>query len=200
MPTFIESIRVFQQQFAQLEVHQERVNQTFKNYFPDVPPIALALLKIPENIGQGLFKCRMVYDTVIQEISFQPYQVANIQRLKIIEAPEMQYNFKFAERTALQAAYMQKGEADDVLITQQGFLKDTSYGNIALWNGKQWLTPKVPLLEGTQRKRLIQAKIIFPAPIHTSELVNFTHFKVFNAMRVWEEVPATSYTSSDFKI
>ncbi len=189
MPTFIESIRVFEQQFAQLEAHQERVNRTFESYFPRQSPIDLSRLTIPDKLGEGLFKCRVVYGTVVQEINFQPYQMANIQSLTLIEVPEMQYNFKFTERTALQAAYLQRGEADDVLITQQGFLRDTSYGNIALWNGQQWLTPKVPLLEGTQRKRLIQAHVIFPAPIHTKDLESFTHFKVFNAMRIWEEVP-----------
>ena len=45
---------------------------------------------------------------------------------------------------------MHKREQDEILITRNGLLTDTSIANIALFNGKEWHTPKHPLLKGVQ--------------------------------------------------
>ena len=39
---------------------------------------------------------------------------------------------------------MHKREQDEILITRNGLLTDTSIANIALFNGKEWHTPKHP--------------------------------------------------------
>ncbi len=189
---FLESIRAHKHLFENLALHQARVNSVFAAYFPLLPVIDLFSLQIPANLGEGLYKCRIIYAEKIEQLEFVPYQIKPIRSLRLVEGNHIAYCHKFAEREALLALYQQRNAADDVLILKNGLLTDTSYGNIAFWNGEQWLTPEFPLLEGTQRAKLIHLKVIFPQEISPKDFPRFQRFKIFNALRVWEEVEEVS--------
>jgi 4-amino-4-deoxychorismate lyase len=65
-------------------------------------------------------------------------------------------------------------------------IKDCSYTNIVFFDGANWYTPESPLLEGTQREKLIQEGIITPKALYVSEVPNFQKFKCINAMIHWD--------------
>jgi 4-amino-4-deoxychorismate lyase len=67
-----------------------------------------------------------------------------------------------------------------------GLIKDCSYTNIVFFDGANWYTPASPLLEGTQRAKLIQEGVITPKALYVSEVPNFQKFKCFNAMIHWD--------------
>jgi 4-amino-4-deoxychorismate lyase len=67
-----------------------------------------------------------------------------------------------------------------------GLIKDCSYTNIVFYDGAKWYTPVSPLLEGTQRAKLIQEGIITPKALYLSDLPNFQKFKCINAMIHWD--------------
>lgn len=68
------------------------------------------------------------------------------------------------------------------LIVRRGLLTDTSIANIALFDGKDWFTPKLPLLRGTCRTALIDNGIIKEKDIRPEELSSYSFVRLFNAM------------------
>ena len=106
----------------------------------------------------------------------------------MIEAPiGFDYRYKYADRKVLEQLFAQRGDADDILITRNGWITDTSIANIAFRKGDRWYTPSFPLLAGTSWKRLVAADVLIPRPIHQKDIDRYDAFKVFNAMNDWEE-------------
>jgi 4-amino-4-deoxychorismate lyase len=97
---------------------------------------------------------------------------------------DLNYNYKFQERTALQSL-LKKAESagfDDALIVKNGLITDTTIANIAFFDGTRWLTPALPLLQGTARARLLRSGLITPKQIAPEELEQFSHFALMNAL------------------
>ena len=72
-------------------------------------------------------------------------------------------------------------------MTTNGFLTDTSYCNILLFDGTDWITPENPLYKGVQRECLLDEKIIKVGEIHERDLNNYEFFMLVNAMFVFKE-------------
>ena len=62
---------------------------------------------------------------------------------------------KLRQRGKLNELFAKKGSCDDVIIVRNGLITDSSYANLIFFDGREWITPKVPLLEGTCRARLL---------------------------------------------
>ncbi|HAS42362.1 MAG TPA: 4-amino-4-deoxychorismate lyase [Microscillaceae bacterium] len=184
MYPLLETIRFEKREFYNLEAHQERVNRAFQEFWPKEHPIQLKdCLNIINEVNiKYRYKYRIVYDTQVKEVTVTPYRIRPIHSLQVIEAPELRYAHKKEDRNALKALFDQRGNCDDVLITQNGYLTDTYYCNLACWNGTQWLTPAKPLLPGTQRAKLIKEGSIVPRQIHQNDLIHFEKIMLFNAM------------------
>ena len=95
------------------------------------------------------------------------------------------YTYKSTDREALNRLFACRGERDDILIVRRGLLTDTSIANIALFDGKDWFTPKLPLLRGTCRTALIDNGIIKEKDIRPEELSSYSFVRLFNAMIKW---------------
>ena len=183
MSRFIEAIKLMDGEFYRLKYHQQRMGMAFKLFYPEIPVIDLEAylqnITIPEK---GIYKCRIVYDFEIRQVEFIPYQFRTIQTLKPIEIDIESTVYKSGDRTAMNQAFAQRGEYDDVLLVRNGLLTDTSYSNIALFNGQEWMTPRVPLIYGTQRAYLIENKMIIEEDIPVETLQNYQKIRLFNAM------------------
>ena len=77
----------------------------------------------------------------------------------------------------------------DILIIKNKEITDTSYANIAFWDGSKWLTPANPLLSGVKRQFLMNRGSIFPADIRLNDLHLFKHAVMINAMLDLEDSP-----------
>jgi 4-amino-4-deoxychorismate lyase len=73
-------------------------------------------------------------------------------------------------------------EFSDALFVKNGFITDTSFSNIALFDGKKWYTPVTPLLKGTKREYYIENKIIFERKIKVANLDKYWKVRMINAM------------------
>jgi 4-amino-4-deoxychorismate lyase len=144
-----------------------------------------SLISPPDNT---LYRCRIVYDDTSLNIEYIPYKKREIKSLQAIQADGLDYALKYADRTDLDRLFAQKGDADDILIIQNGLITDTSIANIAFFDGTKWLTPKHPLLKGTTRARLLDEKKIFESDIYIDDLKKFTHFALLNAMIGFDEI------------
>jgi 4-amino-4-deoxychorismate lyase len=183
MCRFIESIKVFDGVFYRLEYHQTRVRLTFEKFFPDSEIIELSkafkTLEIPQK---GIFKCRVLYSSEIQLIEFVPYTRRDIKTLKLVETEIDSLPYKIEDRSLYNAAFAKRELCDDVLMVKNGLLTDTSYCNIALFNGSEWFTPRVPLLYGTNRAQLLSETVLIEKDIKVDEIYNYQQIALFNAM------------------
>lgn len=183
MSRFIETIKLKEGEFYRLKHHQQRMEMAFKLFYPEIPVINLEAyllnLAIPKD---GIYKCRIVYDSEICQVEFILYQFRTVQTLKLIETSIKTTVYKPEDRTVINQAFAQRGECDDVLLVRNGLLTDTSYSNVALFNGQEWMTPRIPLLYGTQRAYLIEKEMIVEADIPADTLRNYQKIRLFNAM------------------
>ena len=72
-------------------------------------------------------------------------------------------------------------------MTKNGLLTDTSYCNILLFDGTDWITPAQPLFKGVQRKFLINQQTIKSKQIHKEELSKFKSFQLINALNPFDK-------------
>ena len=176
--------------FQHLAYHQARMERSCVA----APALATALPAFLEQnfagkeIPLGTFKCRVLYHTQIEKIVLSPYLPQPPQTLQVVKA-SIKYDKKYANRSALEALQAGKDEADDILIVNPaGFITDTSYCNIAFFDGNSWYTPKFPLLAGTTRARLLENRTLIEENLHLNDLSRLVSWRVFNAMLDFETI------------
>ena len=186
MYPLFESIRVEGGSVHLLQYHQKRLERSYLYMFKKKCAWQLNSM-IPELPKEGSFKLRFLYNKDRFTFELLPYTSRKIERLKLIEIDSYSYNHKFTDRSGLDNAYKLRGDCDDVLLTKNGFLTDTSYCNILLFDGSQWVTPEKPLFEGVQREFLINQQRVTPKQIHVNDLSDFISFQLINALNPFEE-------------
>lgn len=189
MTLCIETLCIRNRQIQNLSAHAARFNHTRLALWNCSEPAPLkTAIQLPDwLLADETYKCRVTYGPIIQKIEFEVYHVRPVHSLTLINCGGLEYRFKYADRQPINDLFAQRGPADDVLMVRDGFLTDTSYANVALFDGDRWLTPAQPLLEGTQRARLLSEGILSPANIRPTDLANFQHIKLINAMLDWDQ-------------
>jgi len=176
----IETIKIQDQTISNIAYHNQRLNRTRQELFNCNTPIDLQEHITPPH-DQQLYRCRINYDQKIQSIEYIPYTPRE-QRRFILAESDIVYDYKYANRDGLNALKAQHPHCDDIIITHHGVLKDTSIANIAFFDGKEWYTPKNPLLKGTMREYLLQTAILKEKTIKIDEIEEYHGFAVMNAM------------------
>ena len=193
MSQFFESIQLNDGLICNLNQHQVRVSRTLKAF--GMPENNIELAEIIKTIPlppKGLYKLRISYGLEGNfHFEIQPYQYKKVLNFALMDIEGQEYDFKFENRDWINEALLQSGK-DEVIMHAAGFVKDSSYANIVFFDGTQWYTPAEPLLEGTQRARLLKEGIIQAKAIHIDELDSFHSFKLINAMLDWENAIAYS--------
>lgn len=161
--------------------HNDRCYRTRLAFYDDAKKINLReyIFDVPDI---PLIKCRIIYDSKIKKVEYQPYTISKIQSLKLIVNNDVQYQYKDTQRTILSKIFEQKQSCDDVLIVKNGLITDTYYANVALSSNDVWYTPAEPLLYGTMRAYLIDRKKIVPKKINADDLRFYDQICIFNAM------------------
>lgn len=181
----LETIRCEEGLPLHLSYHQNRLETSLQSLGIDKVYDLKALITPPPN---GIFRCRFLYDANHYFIEFIPYTPKKIISLKLIDADEIEYSLKYAERKNLDFLYNHRAESDDVLIVKNGFLTDTTIANIALLIAGKWITPEAPLLMGTTRARMLDEGVIIPAPLRVDDIAKATKIALMNAMIDFLEV------------
>ncbi|GAB2478031.1 aminotransferase class IV [Algoriphagus taiwanensis] len=188
MYPLFETLCLLEGQIRHAEWHERRFAHSYFREFGRLPSFSLLEgVCIPEEFQKGKNRLRILYNSEGTKAEIEPYQTAPLNRLRLIEAPEIDYSLKWRDRSALDQLKQQRGDADDVLILQHGAIRDTSYCNVVFFDGKDWLTPATPLLEGTARARLIAEGKIVPQELTLSDLPKMQGFRLINALREFEE-------------
>src|ERR1700760_1526100 len=119
MSRLIETIRLENGVFQRLSYHQQRLNDALKYFYPKATIDLRDKLLQTDFPKQDLYKCRVVYDSTIRNIEFEPYTIRRISSLKMIEMGDISYPFKLEDRSVLMKAFAMRGECDDVLLIKQ---------------------------------------------------------------------------------
>ena len=118
----------------------------------------------------------------ITGVKSEPYVMRRIRRLRLVEARDIDYTYKAADRRALEAMLALRGEADEVIIVRRALITDTSYSNLAFRSRGQWYTPATPLLRGTMRESLLACGLLREANITPADLPLYDAVCLINAM------------------
>lgn len=182
MCRLFETIRVCDGEPQNLGLHEKRLNASRRKLSGSTGEISLAeLISVPDDCLTGVYRCRVIYRESIISIEFIPYRPAVVRTLKVVMADDIDYSLKYLDRSCL-TGLIDRDFADDVLIIKNGFVTDTSYSNIVFTEGRHWITPGTPLLQGTMREKLLLEGKIQEDRITVADLGRFTHFRLINAM------------------
>jgi len=187
MYRLLESIRCENGELQNLPYHQARMDASVKMLSGKANSIMLGAIKVPEHCRQGLFKCRVIYGKTLESVEFLPWQRPQISTLKMVNADEVDYSCKFADRAVFHRLLEKNANCDDILIVKNGLLTDTSYTNILFFSGNLWFTPALPLLHGTQRAKLLAEGKIVSAAIRPADIAHFQKARLINAMLRFED-------------
>lgn len=175
MSQFFETICCKDGKALHLEYHSKRVYNTIQKDFDLRHNIS------PPN--KDLLRCKVIYNkNTIEGISYFPYEKKEIKKLKVVYNDTVEYNYKYLDRTSLNALYEQKETCDDIIIVKDGLITDTSIANISIFKEDNWLTPETPLLKGTTRARLLDEKKIQEKKITLDDLLSAEKLALSNAM------------------
>ncbi len=186
----LETIRTEKGEFFNLHLHQNRMNNSRKILFNRKDVINLpSILEEPTSriSGNKFYKCRIIYNSEVTKIEFIPYNIPEIKSLKLVTCDEIDYNHKYLDRQQINELLTEKDKADDIIIVKNGLITDSSTANLLFYNGRHWLTPALPLLEGTQRAKLLTHEKIQVADIRIEDLHNFQKVRLINAMLRFED-------------
>jgi 4-amino-4-deoxychorismate lyase len=184
MSRLVETIRTEEGKLLNTDYHNERLIRSLYGVFGITKEIDLdKIITIPETSKKGIFKCRVEYDREIRKIEFLPYTIRPVKSLKLIEDNEIDYRYKFVDRTAIDRLMAGRAECDDILIIKNGSVTDSSYANVILMDQSgNWVTPSTCLLPGTRRASLLHQGLITEAKISYNDLNKYTKVKLINAM------------------
>jgi 4-amino-4-deoxychorismate lyase len=179
--TFLESIKLKDGLYHNLNLHNQRVKETIKTYFGLRPVFDLSDV-LPTNVPPiGLFKVRLIYTHEPLSITISPYVAKKIHTMKLIEANKLDYHHKFSDRSALDLLKAKSG-SDDIIIVQNGLITDSSIANLVLENDHGLFTPAKCLLAGVKRTRLLASGLIQVKNIRIDELTQYRRVRLINAM------------------
>jgi len=179
-PTLLlETIKCKDGTISHLAYHQKRCDKSRKELYGTTDSLDLKSVIIPPK--NGLYRCRIIYAKNIQSIEYIPYKEKEIQSIKIVSS-SLDYHLKYANRDNLSMLLSAHSDVDEILIEKDGYLTDTSIANIALYDGKQWVTPTIPLLKGTMRQKLLDEGFLQTRNIKKEELTHYTQVALTNAM------------------
>jgi len=196
MYPLFESVCIENSQIKNAAYHEARFNKSYIQQYKTHPTYTLFDGIHLTNLDDTLkYKLRIGYKQNGTRYSISEYENNIATALKLVSDDTISYALKKNNRKKLNALFLQRGEADDVLIIKNGLVTDASYSNILFFDGKQIVTPTTPLLEGTCRARLLAINRIVEKSISVDELQNFESFQLINALNDFDKtrwVPITN--------
>jgi 4-amino-4-deoxychorismate lyase len=184
MSLLLETIKIENGRICNLEWHNARMNDSRQALLGITDGLDLAdHINIPVELGIGIYRCRVLYGSKIDEIQFHPHHVQPFSSLKIIHCENLDYRYKYADRQKLQELFEMREDCDEILIIKDGLVTDTSISNIALLAGDgQWVTPDTPLLPGTMRQSLLDQGKLTERTIRHEDLSLYREARMINCM------------------
>jgi 4-amino-4-deoxychorismate lyase len=192
MCLLFETIKVQNRKFHNIEMHSRRAANSRRILFGIEDQFDLReVVSLPDDLDDGLYKCRIVYAQTVQKVEFLHYIPKRIRTLRLVLDDTIQYDHKYLDRSCFEKLLL-SAQADDILIVRHGFVTDTSFANVAFYDGKNWVTPAHPLFRGSRRQILLENGKIHEAEVGQKDLQQFAHAALINAMLDLGDAPFVS--------
>lgn len=179
------TIKLEKNKLLQLDYHNQRVNYTRHKLFGSTDNWNIAnMIDIPELDADKIYRCRFLYNKSNFVTEFIPYQPRPITKLYLVHDDQIDYSFKYTDRSRFDDLRKQltNPHDSDVLIVKKGLVTDTSFANIAFSDGKKWHTPDSPLLKGTKRAFYLSNGTLTERRISPADFSGFTRARLINAL------------------
>lgn len=200
MYPIVESICIVNKQLRHIELHNRRFREAcLKLLGRDADKTPEQIIKIPQNIDNGRYKCRLTYDGNQFDYTIEPYIQRKIESLKIVHNNVIEYSIKTTMRKQLDELFKQRESCDDIVIIKNGFVSDAWAANLILFDGEKWVTPSTPLLKGIQRQYLLTSGQICEHLIREKDLKKFKKIKLINAMTDFTQSTAIEVNTGLFE-
>ncbi|MGD1045624.1 MAG: aminotransferase class IV [Bacteroidota bacterium] len=165
-----------------IERHNVRMNSSRRQLFGYTNVIDLRdVLKIPSDLTEAVYKCRIIYQEAIQRVEFLPYIPRSVLTLRLVQDDDIEYEHKYLDKSRIEGLREGSG-TDDILIVKQSRITDASFANIVFFDGTSWITPAQPLLRGTKRQLLLDTRKIHEENITVHDLKHLQKAALINAM------------------
>lgn len=161
--------------------HQARVNRTVSRFHGKNIDLSVLHTLIPPHAAKGLFKCRVTYSDTIENVEFIPYVFRTIQTAGIVIDHDIDYAYKYADRSRLNELLAHSGY-DDIIIVKNGLVTDASASNLVFESSGSLYTPESCLLPGTKRQYLLDRGIIKEKRITFNDISHYDRVLFVNAM------------------
>ena len=176
------------------EWHIRRYEESFLRFYgyPPQEPLfdSVSLLDSLQRLpASDMVKMKILYGSKEKTVELSPYSSKNIQTLKMVEADDIDYSLKFADRSCLDELTARRGIYDDILIIKDEMVTDSSFCNIVFFDGDRYITPSTPLLRGVARQRLLDLGVIEEREVRAVDIGKFGSFVLINAMRDFFSLP-----------
>ena len=117
-------------------------------------------------------------------MEYFPYEMRKFYEFKLVEI-NFDYSKKYLNRSQIERA---KNGFSEIIMLKNSLITDTSIANLAIFDGKKWLTPKTPLLNGTTRARLLESGFLSQEDINVTMLLSAKKLGIMNAMMGFVEL------------
>lgn len=135
---------------------------------------------------KGIFRAKVIYseDGEFVGVEYFPYEMRKFYEFKLVEI-NFDYSKKYLNRSQIERA---KNGFSEIIMLKNSLITDTSIANLAIFDGKKWLTPKTPLLNGTTRARLLESGFLSQEDINVTMLLSAKKLGIMNAMMGFVEL------------
>ncbi len=186
-----------------LGYHQQRMDDSYRKLFKTQCHFNLKSLFVELLIPDARkYKWRFDYSSTDCKSTVELYIPKVIQRVEFVEIPsDFDYALKYVDRTFFSEIRAQFSEFDEVIMTKNGFLTDSTIANIVVQfkNDSQLYTPITPLLCGTYRKKLLEKNFLIERMIHIDEIKEINNVFFINAMLPFDESKGWNPKNNDLK-
>lgn len=188
MYPLFETIRLEGNMALNLKYHFQRMSKSAYLLFNE--DISF-LESLSNEIGllryQERHRCKVYYNLHEYKLEISKYNPQHAAYITFITDDDLEYSLKFSNRQCIEKHVTNLREGEVPIFVKNSLVSDSNYANIALWNGREWLTPDTPLLRGTKRQFLLDKNLIKEASIHVEDMYKYPKLMLINAMLDWEE-------------
>ncbi|OBX73075.1 hypothetical protein A9308_01105 [Moraxella atlantae] len=183
-----ETIAIVQGKPQNLAYHQHRYACSLAKFYPNTPYHVFDLADVLQNFlaknppTHDLMRCRVDYHASDMAMHLVGYQRRGNLTFQPVICDDIDYTLKFTNRDQLNTLLQQRGACDEVIIIKHGFVTDCTIGNLVLKKNNHWYTPSTPLLNGTQRAKLLAEHRISVCPILLRDLDRYEEIRLINAL------------------
>ena len=180
----LETIKIQKGEMSNPDLHNARMHHSRRELFgidvwEDIASLP-GIRNIP--VSDKVIKARILFAEKILHVEWDFYFRKVVKSLTIVEDNVIDYSHKYSDRTRLNELFAQRKDFDDIIIVKKGMITDSSYCNLAFFDGRKWVTPSSPLLKGTKRQQLIGEGMLFEEELRVGDLKRFGKCSLINAL------------------